>query len=63
MCDGTLSSFPRQGATAPWRVRHNYPLDLLMFKYGPVDDEIEFSGRSAKADSAPRPLTPNGLSP
>jgi monooxygenase len=50
------SSFPRQGATAPWRVRHNYPLDLLTFKYGPLGDEIEFSGRSAKKDSAPRPL-------
>ncbi len=35
--------FPKQGTRAPWRVRHNYPLDVLMFRYGHVDDGVAFS--------------------
>jgi monooxygenase len=37
--------FPKQAAKAPWRVRHNYPLDVLMFRYGRVDDGMRFSSR------------------
>ncbi len=37
------SSFPQQTTTAPWRVRHNYPLDLLRFTYGTLDDGVAFS--------------------
>ncbi len=32
--------FPKQGTTAPWRVRHNYPFDLVTFRYGRVDDGV-----------------------
>ncbi len=42
------SSFPKQTSTAPWRVRHNYPLDLLMFKYGSLDDGMAFSRLTAE---------------
>ncbi len=49
-------SFPKQGPRAPWRVRHNYPLDWFMFRHGTLDDELTFSGRSAAKDPAP-PLT------
>jgi cation diffusion facilitator CzcD-associated flavoprotein CzcO len=38
----TPGGFPRRGAKAPWRVRHNYPLDVLMFRYGRVDDGMTF---------------------
>ena len=37
--------FPLQGAEAPWRVRHNYPVDYLMYRYGHVDDGVAFSRR------------------
>ncbi|HXQ76344.1 MAG TPA: NAD(P)/FAD-dependent oxidoreductase [Acidimicrobiales bacterium] len=37
-------AFPKQGTTPPWRVRHNYPVDVLTFRYGRVDDGVRFSG-------------------
>jgi cation diffusion facilitator CzcD-associated flavoprotein CzcO len=37
-------AFPRQGTRPPWRVRHNYPLDVWTFRYGRVDDGVRFSG-------------------
>lgn len=46
--------FPRQGTKAPWRVRHNYPLDILMFRYGHVDEAMAFSRRGSVADARPR---------
>ncbi|HXQ60779.1 MAG TPA: NAD(P)/FAD-dependent oxidoreductase [Acidimicrobiales bacterium] len=39
----SAATFTRQGTKAPWRVRHNYPLDVLMFRYGRLDDEVAFS--------------------
>jgi hypothetical protein len=29
---------PRQGSTGPWRLRQNYPRDLLTLRFSPVDD-------------------------
>ncbi|HVC71712.1 MAG TPA: NAD(P)/FAD-dependent oxidoreductase [Acidimicrobiales bacterium] len=40
------TSFPKQLSKAPWRVRHNYPLDLLMFRYGTLNDGVAFSRRT-----------------
>ncbi len=37
------AAFARQGTRRPWRVRHNYPLDVLMFRYGRLDEELVFS--------------------
>jgi cation diffusion facilitator CzcD-associated flavoprotein CzcO len=34
----SLDSLPRQGQHAPWRLYHNYILDLLMLRYGSVRD-------------------------
>lgn len=48
------STFPTQTSKAPWRVRHNYPLDLLMFKYGTLDDEVAFSRLAPERVSAQR---------
>jgi len=50
-----VAAYPKQGTRAPWRVSHNYPLDLLLLKYGRLDDQIEFSGRVSRDDS-PRPV-------
>src|SRR3954471_12833464 len=35
----SIDAFPRQGARAPWRLYQNYPRDIRMLKYGPLDDE------------------------
>jgi len=42
-----LSTLPRQGSKKPWRVHQNYALDMMIMKYGSLDDgTMEFS-RSA----------------
>ncbi len=35
-----LDRLPKQGHKAPWRLRENYPLDLLSLRYGRVDDGV-----------------------
>jgi hypothetical protein len=50
------AAFPRQGTKAPWKVRHNYLLDALIFRFGPVDDRMAFSRPAAETTSAPLPV-------
>jgi monooxygenase len=39
-----IHQFPRQGSKAPWRLYQNYARDLVLLRYGPIEDEaIEFS--------------------
>jgi monooxygenase len=39
-----IETFPRQGAKAPWRLYQNYARDLLLLRFGPLEDEaMEFS--------------------
>jgi cation diffusion facilitator CzcD-associated flavoprotein CzcO len=33
------SVLPRQGRHGPWRLRQNYPRDLLLLRFGPVTDD------------------------
>lgn len=45
---------PKQGVKAPWKLHHNYLLDLMMIRFGSLhDDAIEFSATRipAKDDS------------
>ncbi|MEU6641787.1 NAD(P)/FAD-dependent oxidoreductase [Saccharomonospora sp. NPDC046836] len=39
-----VSALPRQGPATPWRLHQNYPRDVLLMRYGPVDDDIRFAG-------------------
>jgi monooxygenase len=40
----SLDALPKQGSRKPWRLNQNYPRDVLMLKYGSLEDEaIEFS--------------------
>jgi cation diffusion facilitator CzcD-associated flavoprotein CzcO len=34
---------PRQGSRKPWKLNQNYALDLMMLRYGSVDDAMQFS--------------------
>jgi monooxygenase len=48
----SIDEFPKQGSKAPWRLRQNYPLDLMSLKRGALDDgAMQFSraGSSVKA--------------
>ena len=39
-----MDRLPKQGSRAPWKLRQNYPYDLLMLRYSRVDDgTMEFS--------------------
>jgi cation diffusion facilitator CzcD-associated flavoprotein CzcO len=53
----SIDKFPKQGRRAPWRLYQNYLRDLLLLRFGSVEDEaLEFS-RGGGATSAPRRLT------
>ncbi len=48
-----VQNFPKQGERAPWRLYQNYIRDLLLLRYGSLQDEaIEFSN-PATASTAP----------
>ncbi len=32
--------FPKQGSKMPWRLYQNYPKDIMLLRYGKVDDGI-----------------------
>jgi monooxygenase len=51
----SLHDFPRQGTEAPWRLHQNYARDILMLRYGRLDDgEIEFSRPASTPERAER---------
>lgn len=37
-----LDRLPKQGASGPWRLNQTYFRDVLLFRHGPVSDEVEF---------------------
>ncbi|MEA2353714.1 MAG: monooxygenase, partial [Thermoleophilaceae bacterium] len=39
-----IADWPKQGSKAPWRLHQNYARDLVLLRFGAVDDEaMEFS--------------------
>lgn len=60
-----IADLPRQGARVPWRIHQNYLLDLLNFRYGPLEDGVlQFSGDAADARAAsPAARGPGALEP
>jgi monooxygenase len=42
-----IDELPKQGTRTPWRLHQSYPRDVLMLRYGTLEDEgIEFSSAS-----------------
>jgi len=40
-----LPSLPKQGSRIPWKLYQNYAFDIMMLRYGSVDDGVmEFQG-------------------
>jgi cation diffusion facilitator CzcD-associated flavoprotein CzcO len=35
-----LDAMPRQGVTKPWRLHQNYASDLIMMRYGKIEDDV-----------------------
>lgn len=48
-----MEKFPKQGSKAPWKLHQNYARDLVMLRYGSVeDDAMEFSNPKRDDDAA-----------
>jgi monooxygenase len=46
-----IALFPRQGSKAPWRLHQNYARDLVLLRFGALeDDALEFSGSRPAAE-------------
>ena len=51
-----IDQFPKQGLKAPWRLYQNYARDIMMLRYGPIDDgALEFR-TAARAVQPAEPL-------
>lgn len=44
----SIDALPKQGRSAPWRLYQNYPRDVLLMRYGPVDDQMVFDQTPAR---------------
>jgi monooxygenase len=48
----SLADLPKQGSKEPWKLKQNYPLDLRMLRYGPIEDgTLRFRSRTPSAAS------------
>jgi cation diffusion facilitator CzcD-associated flavoprotein CzcO len=46
-----IDRFPRQGSKAPWRLYQNYPRDVMLLRFGAIEDEaMEFSTPERRAE-------------
>jgi monooxygenase len=45
-----LADLPKQGSKHPWKLYQNYVRDLMMFRYGRVEDGVMQFSRAASAD-------------
>ena len=53
----SIEKFPKQGILPPWRLYQNYARDILMLRYGAIEDEaMEFSNPTPVAEPADEPL-------
>jgi hypothetical protein len=44
----SLASLPKQGDRTPWRLHQNYARDIMMLRYGALQDEaMEFSNAAS----------------
>ncbi len=57
----SIDQFPKQGSKEPWRLRQNYPLDIVSLKFGAIEDgAMQFSRRVGAAPgvtAAEEPVT------
>jgi monooxygenase len=50
-----IDQFPRQGSKAPWRLYQNYARDLVLLRFGALeDDAVEFSKPESPAEELER---------
>jgi monooxygenase len=53
-----IHEFPKSGSRSPWRVRMNYPYDLLVLRYGRINDgALRFSRRRRRPATTTETVT------
>jgi hypothetical protein len=53
----SVGEFPRQGLKAPWRLYQNYARDILMLRYGALqDDALQFAAAPAGVRDREEPV-------
>jgi monooxygenase len=54
----SVAVLPKQGPAAPWRMHQNYPRDVLLMRYGSLEDEgVRFTRAPAAVRAADTSLT------
>ncbi|MGH2870084.1 MAG: flavin-containing monooxygenase [Solirubrobacteraceae bacterium] len=58
----SVDEFPRQGSEPPWRLRQNYPRDIVTLRVGEIDDGVlHFSRRLDPAQSVSGAAAPAAI--
>jgi monooxygenase len=52
----SIDQLPKQGPRKPWRLNQNYPMDILLLRRGPVDDEGIVFSSPVPAEKPAEPL-------
>ncbi len=52
----SIDTFPKQGATAPWRLYQNYAFDIVTLRLGPLDDGTMRFGGPARSGRTGEPI-------
>jgi hypothetical protein len=45
----SVDHFPRQGASAPWRIHQSYLRDIALIRRGDLEEGMEFASRAVAA--------------
>jgi hypothetical protein len=48
----SIDKFPKQGPDSPWRAHQNYIRDIAMFRFGELEDGMEFTAAAPAAQPA-----------
>ena len=51
-----LHKFPKQGSKLPWKLYQNYAKDVLLFRYGKIDDGTMVFTKAGDRVVAPSPV-------
>ena len=53
-----VGALPKQGSTPPWRLHQNYPRDLILMRFGRLDDKgMRFASLAGYVDATRVPAT------
>jgi cation diffusion facilitator CzcD-associated flavoprotein CzcO len=57
-----LHKFPKQGSKLPWKLHQNYAKDILLFRFGAIDDGTMVFAKAGTPTARPAPMPVEPLS-